>query len=111
MPRHIRTFLLATAVIAVFEVAQVVAWFLGGAPSQLVLWAIAALFVVVGVGMLVYGARQEDEDARPVVYGAAMLPLGCFVVSAVFAGALLVLEHADADNEVFDHPPTSPLLD
>lgn len=111
MPRHIRTFLLATAAVFALELSQVVAWFLGGEPSQLVLWAIASAFVVVGVAMLVYGARQEDEDARPVVYGAAMLPLGCFVVSAVFAGALLVLEHADADNEVFDHPPTSPLID
>jgi hypothetical protein len=86
MPRHTRTFLLITLLLALVEALLVVQEAIGDGSSHLLLYAVVpAGFVAIGIGALVYAERQEEPEDRNVVRGSTVLPFGCFVMSGAIA--------------------------
>lgn len=97
MPRHTRTFLLLTFVLALLEGLLIFQEASGAGASRLLLYVVMpAAFFVTGVGVLVYGGRQEEEKDRAIVKGASIVPFGCFLVSVAVAGWVAILDIAAA---------------
>lgn len=86
MPRHTRTFLLATLVLALVEALLVVQEAAADGSSHLLLYVVVPLgFLATGIGALVYAERQEEPKERDIVRGSSVVPFGCFVVSVAIA--------------------------
>lgn len=111
MPRHIRYSMLATLVVAAAALSQFVAKVAGGEPSRPLVWALAGVFAVIGVVMLNLAGRVEGDQERAVAFGATIVPFGCFILTAAFGLALLVLDHADVDAPALDKTPSVDTLD
>lgn len=111
MPRHIRYSLLATLAVVAATLAQFVGFVAGGEPSRPLVWILAGLFVVIGAVMLNLAGRVEEEQERAVAFGATIVPFGCFILTAAFGLALLVLDHADVDSPALDQTPSVDTLD
>lgn len=95
MPRQIRTFLLITLVLGLFEGLLVFQEAVGvGASRLLVFLVMPVLFFATGVATLVYGGRQEDPKDRAVVYGSSVIPFGGFVIAGAVAVALAMIDNA-----------------
>ena len=92
MPRHTRTFLLLTLVLAVLEGLLIFQEASGAGASRV----LPAAFFATGIGVLVYGGRQEEEKDRAIVRGASIVPFGCFLVSVAVAGWVAILDTAAA---------------
>lgn len=97
MPRHTRTFLLLTLVLAVLEGLLIFQEASGAGASRVLLYVVLpAAFFATGIGVLVYGGRQEEEKDRAIVRGASIVPFGCFLVSVAVAGWVAILDTAAA---------------
>jgi hypothetical protein len=95
MPRHIRTFLLITLVLAVVQGLLVFQEAAGSGASRLLLYVVMpGAFVVTGIAQLAYGGKQEEEKDRQVAKGSSIVPFGCFLVSVAIACWVALLDVA-----------------
>lgn len=96
MPRHIRTFLLATLAVALVEALLFAGWSaLAHDTTRAAVWFLLLVFLGLGISLLVYGSRQSEQRDRQTAMGASIVPFGLFLANGALMTALLIIDGAE----------------